>query len=71
MTPMDISLSMTVELAPLVLGLVAALAVCGVAVIACTEAPALIRDACAAFVSRARVRLQMFHVMKPRIRNAA
>lgn len=71
MAPMDMPLTLTVELAAVLWGLVAALAISAIALFACTDALDRIGHACAAFVSRARVRFVMGHAFKPRVRNAA
>ena len=71
MTPMDMSLDLTVQLTAVVWGLVAALAISGIAVIACTAAPSRIRHACAAFVSYARARFVVRYVTESPVRNAA
>ena len=57
MAPMGMSLDLTAQLAAVLWGMVAALGISGIGLIACTDASNRIRRACVALVSRARIRL--------------
>lgn len=69
MTPMDMPLDLTVQLTAAIWGLLAALAISGIAVIACTEAPERIRHAYAALVSSAHFRFVVDYVIALRERH--